>query len=297
MLVGLSDSLPSVGGALTDRLGRVVALWCSFSTQSGGRPSSFFAGLPVHHAREVLEALRSDEPWVRRDLGVELGLVSLARARDMGLSPADARALAEAGEGPRRVLSVRRVAYGTPAHALLQPGDLLLEVAGHPPTGFREVEEASRGEEVPLVLLRHGERLTRVVPTVARPTGGTRRALLWAGMLLQDPPEELAWQRGLPRDGVYVAGRWRGSPAERYGLRPTSRIVALDGQPVADLDAFLAAVGDRGDGESVRLRTVDLSGRVRVQTLLLDTADWPTEELVRGPDGWRRVASQRAPHS
>ena len=92
-------------------------------------------------------------------------------------------------------------------------------------------------------------------------------------------------QRGIPRVGVYVAWYWFGSPAGHYSLRPTHRIVAVDGKPTPDLDAFLAAVKDKPDRGTVMLKLVDLDGRPSVMTLVLDLQYWPTYEIRLEPDG------------
>jgi S1-C subfamily serine protease len=112
---------------------------------------------------------------------------------------------------------------------------------------------------------------------------------LWAGAILQEPFREIAAQRGLPREGVYVARYWFGSPANRYGLRATRRVLAVDGTRTPDLDAFAAAIAGVPDRGSVRLRTVDLDGRVDVMTLKTDLEYWPTSELRRGQAGWTRT--------
>ncbi|MBW2396482.1 MAG: trypsin-like peptidase domain-containing protein [Deltaproteobacteria bacterium] len=287
-LIVVAERVPSIGGVLTDRWGRVLAFWASFSTQNRGEVSSFFAGLPSHHLIDLIRPLQRGEPLAWRSLGVELLQAPLARARSMGLSDEDAERLSRHDPSSRRVLGVARVAHGTPAAELLRPGDLILAAGGEPVTRFRELESAARGEAVDLSILRRGKRLDLHVQTTSRATSGTRRALLWAGALLQDPPEELAWQRGLPRSGVYVAGRWHGSPADRYGVTATLRIVAVDGVPVAGLDAFLEAVAGKAEGDSVRLRTVDLQGKQSVRTLELDGGHWPLEELRWEEGGWHR---------
>ena len=118
---------------------------------------------------------------------------------------------------------------------------------------------------------------------------GTTRAVLWAGALLQAPHPVLAAQYRIEPGGVYVSRHWFGSPATRYRLEATQRIVEVDGTPVSDLDGFLARVADKRDGEAVRLETVDLDGRPTVLTLKLDLEYWPTYELRRTPQGWERI--------
>jgi C-terminal processing protease CtpA/Prc len=82
-----------------------------------------------------------------------------------------------------------------------------------------------------------------------------------------------------------------GSPATRYGLYAGRRIVEVDGQPTADLDAFIKAVGGMSSRASVRLKTVSWNGQVDVITLKLDKHYWPAYELDRQADGsWTRTA-------
>ena len=132
--------------------------------------------------------------------------------------------------------------------------------------------------------------------TVPVDAEGTREALLWAGALLQQPPLELASQWGAPRTGVYVAGSFRGTPAERHQLRPTLRILSAGEQPTPDLAAFRAAVAQRSDGDTVRLRTVDLEGRIELIAVELDLHDWPSVLLRRMETGWERTdATSAAP--
>ena len=68
--------------------------------------------------------------------------------------------------------------------------------------------------------------------------------------------------------------------------------MAVDDEPVAKLDDFLARLGEPSD--PVRLTYVDLKGRERVLTLKPNPAAWPTVEFRREPDTgtWRRT--QRA---
>jgi S1-C subfamily serine protease len=283
----LTDSPTTVGGVLADKKGRVHAYWASFST--GVPPQSYFAGIGVEHIEEILKPLREGRPVGWRTLGAEWGPITLADARSRGLSEASARKL-EAHDGSRRVLAISRLTAGMPSAEILRPGDLLLAVDGEPIATFEEIERAGQQDEVRLTLLRDGEEMTLSVPTTAVDGRGTDRALFWAGAVLQAPHSAINEQGGIEPKGVYVAWFWYGSPANRYGLSASLLIVAVDDREITDLDSFLAAVVDRPDRSSVRLRTVNLDGRTSVMTLKLDLEFWPTTELRRNGKGWERIS-------
>jgi len=285
-LVFPTESVTTVGGVLADGRGRVRALWSSISKDVRGGSDAFFAGVPIELVAEMVAPLRAGEPLRWRSLGVELGTVSLAGAAERGLAPEAAARLAARDPQRRRAVEVIRVAAGTPASGLLQPGDLLLAAGGEPVASYREMERAAQREAVDLEVLRDGKTLDLRVATVELDPIGTRRALLFAGALLQPVPYPVQLQRGVPPEGVYVVGRWYGSPVERPGLRATRRILAVGGAPTPDLDAFLAAVRGVPDRGSLQILAEDLDGKREVLTLELDLHYWPTRELHFAESGW-----------
>ena len=288
-LMALADETSTLGGVLTDKKSRVVAYWAAFSSGTGKTTQSFFAGIPSRVVLEVIEPLREGRAVGRRSLGVELYPLTLAQARNRGLSDADAKKFEKQPAGQRRVLAVVRTTKGFPAAKQLREGDLLLAINGETVTSFEAVEAASEAKTVKLTILRDREPIELDLPSKEIDGRGTERALLWAGALLQSPHLALSAQHNLPRRGVYVARFRYGSPANRYGLRATRRIVQVDGEPVRDLDAFIEAVRDKRDRESVRLKTIDLDGKVAVITLKLDLQFWPTFLLDRDDNGWTRT--------
>jgi hypothetical protein len=287
-VVGLTETLPGVGGVLADGKGRVHALWASFSTEGESGPTSFFAGIPADAVRAWLGEGGPDRPPVWRTLGVELAALPLADARERGLAPDLAAELEAREPSERRALAVQRILPASPAAEALRVGDLIVRVNGRAVTRFREVERAAQAEQVVLGVARGSEWLEVSVATLLRSGEGAREALLWGGALLQKPPAELASQWGMPRVGVYVAGSFRGTPAERHRLRPTLRILSAGGRPTPDLAVFQAAVAEIGDGDAVRLRVADLEGKIEVLSVELDLHDWPTVLLRREDAGWRR---------
>jgi S1-C subfamily serine protease len=285
-LIFPTEGLKTVGGVLADGKGRVRALWSSVSKDVRGGAEAFFAGVPVELVEEMVAPLRAGATFRWRSLGVELATVPLAEAAERGLPPAAAARLAAHDPERRRAIEVARVAAGTPAAEVLEPGDLLLAVDGAPVTSYRELERAAQREALDVAVFRDGGERTLRVATVELDPIGTRRALLWAGALLQPLPYPVQVQRGVPPEGVYVVGRWYGSPVERHGLRATRRILAVGGAPTPDLDAFQAAVRDVPDRGSVQLLAEDLDGRREVLTLELDLRYWPTQALRWNGGGW-----------
>ncbi|MCP4806794.1 MAG: hypothetical protein GY913_06975 [Proteobacteria bacterium] len=287
--IQVSETGGTVGGVLADKKGRVHALWASIVWQTSDGRQNAFRGLPIEMVTEVLGPLSAGEEPQLRSLGVEWAPIRLSDARDLGLSDEQARALVEHDAEQLSGLQVQRIWADVPAGELLKGGDILLAVDGEPVTRFREVERASRDGEAELTLLRDGAELTVTVPTVPLPLADIDEVTVWAGMLLHAPHHEVASQRGISREGVYVAWFWYGTPAQRYGMRATWRIVAVDGTPTPSVEALLTAVADKGDGDSVRVRVVDLEDRERVITLRIDEQYWPTRTYERGPDGWTRA--------
>ncbi|MBA3547042.1 MAG: hypothetical protein H0T76_11210, partial [Nannocystis sp.] len=293
--VAVAASVESIGGVLTDHDGRVLALWAHFSYQDAKEHRSSEFGIPVELLTDIVAAVQAGQDPVFWDLGVEFGLVSLAEARNHGLSTAAAARLEAHDPVRRQVLMVQR---SSPAGPGWRPGDLLLAAAPMlssgtgmptPMTTIREVERAAAAGQLQVTVLRDGEELGLVVTATPRRGSGTERLVHWAGALLQPPHHAAQIQRNLAPEGVYISLYWYGSPASRSRLRAARRIVAVDGKPTADLEAFLAAVAGKPSRASVRLKTVDLDDKVELITLRLDLDYFPTYELRLTPAGWIRT--------
>ena len=87
----------------------------------------------------------------------------------------------------------------------------------------------------------------------------------------------------------FVVGILFGIAFVTRGVQAIDHGLAVDGVETPDLDSFLAVVRDKPNRGPVRLKIVDLDGKVQVLTLKLDLEYWPTYELIRGDDGWKRT--------
>ncbi|MEC8194573.1 MAG: trypsin-like peptidase domain-containing protein [Myxococcota bacterium] len=274
---------PFVGGVVTDRRGRPSAFWSSIPDPSSEDGDNWWRGIPG----DVVNSFLND-PSGAESMGIEWGVESVLAAQRRGLDGDWIRRAAEQSDEAPHILEVRRITKGGSADGLVRPGDLLLSIDGRIVTRLTEAGAASGSVE--MRLLRNGTVQTVTLTGQQLSSDPIRRLVLWGGASFQTPHLALAQQRGQDQEGVYVAYWWRGSPAGRFGLRPMRRVVAVDGAPTPDLDAFVEAVRNKRSGDAIRLVTLDLRGVRRMITLEADTHYWPLMELRRTEDGWTRRA-------
>jgi S1-C subfamily serine protease len=298
-LINIEDPAPTVGGVLVDEEGAVAALWVSIH-DSADRFSAFggaalsgddvgaFRGIPAELIEMVAAPLRENRFVHYRTLGVEWRPISLADAAERGLPYYLADDLEAHDPQRRQALEVTRVYSTCEGDERPRGGDILIAIDGESVTRFIEVERASQRDRLQVRFFRDGSEIQFDMETQQLSGSGIVRVLVWGGALLHEPHLELATQRSLSPRGLYVAWRFYGSPAARYGLPPTSRIIGVNGAPTNTLDAFIEAVAGVGEDESIRLRVLDLADREHAITIRLDQTYWPSWTLTMGFGGWIR---------
>ena len=273
-------------GTLIDAQGRVLGMWASFAYQSGRDLTQVNMGIEADLIVDMIEHMRNEQP--QRSIEVEWQQMPLATARKVDLPESWVQRYEAHNADRREVLTVATTVGDSSASRFLRSGDILLSIDGALANSFREVERMAQKPSVEVTVWRDGTELTGKVDTAALDGLGLDRVVSWAGALLQPPHRELAVQRGVGASGVYVSFFNFGSPASRSGLFAGRRIVAVDGEPTPDLDAFLSVVGARVDQESVRLNTMSFNDVPEVITMKLDPEYWPSYELRREGYDWRR---------
>ncbi|KAH6758616.1 DegP protease 7 [Perilla frutescens var. frutescens] len=314
-----TDFGSTFSGVLTDDLGRVQAIWGSFSTQlkyscSSSEDHQFVRGIPIYTISQILDKMISgaDEPTllingvkrpmpIVRILEVEVYPTLLSKARSFGLSDSWIQALVKKDPIRRQVLRVKGCLAGSRAENLLEQGDMVLAINKEPVTCFRDIEDACQelvrcndnDGKLKMTIFRQGREIDLLVGTDVRDGNGTTRVINWCGCIVQDPHVAVRALGFLPEEGhgVYVARWCHGSPVHRYGLYALQWIVEVNGKPTPDLDSFVAVTKEIEHGEFVRVRTIHLNGRPRVLTLKQDLHYWPTWELRFDPETamWRRM--------
>jgi len=287
----IKDAAPSYGGVLTDKAGRVQAMWASYFDPK--EDERYFWGLPAADIQAVIAAIRAGEQPSVLDLGVEYDTIKLVDARDLGVPVDTVAALAEAAPDRLQVLRVLRVRNGSPPASALQSGDLLTHVNGVLVTNAAEVRDALAPESS-LTVVRGGESITVDATFPALGDGGVNRALVFAGGIVHNAPLEVAMQRSIVPKGVYVAWVWYGSPMREGSVSPTRQILSVNDRPTPDLDSFIAAISELPERAVMVMQTMGLDGRKTVRTMKIDDKFWPTLLLERQESGWTRTELRTA---
>jgi S1-C subfamily serine protease len=285
-VVTLVNGPTDFDGTIVDLQGRVLGMWASFAYQTGRDLTQVNMGIQSDLIVDMIDSLRSGQSL--RSIEVEWQQMPLATARKVNLPEEWVRRYESHNPERREVLSIVTTVAGSPAASFLRSGDILLSIDGELANTFREVERAAQQPIVEVTVFRNGQEFRGKVETVALDGLGIERVVSWGGALLQAPHRELAVQRGVGTGGVYVSFFNFGSPASRSGLFAGRRIVAVDGMPTPDLDAFVAVASALGDKDSVRLNTMSFNDVPEVITLKLDPEYWPSYELYREGYDWRR---------
>jgi len=217
------------GGPLVDMNGRVVGINSAIVTGSRGNDGVGFA-IPIDMAASVADKLIKDGKVSRARVGIALGVLTPAIAKQFGLDPRSKGVL------------VNEVLPGSPADkAGLKAGDVITGFNGNPvvsvPTFRLTVAATDIGKPFNLTYFRDGkERTTSIVPASAdqvvfqqereptskpeaKPEPG-KAEIRDFGLEVQPLTTELAAQFGLPKDvqGLLISSVKEGSPAEAAGI-------------------------------------------------------------------------------
>lgn len=276
-------AVENANGIVFDKKGKLVALWARFDSKTTGK--GFYRGIPVKLLRDMLAQVENKTPIYTMDS--EFSLLSMVDVRRRGLSEKLIDAFIQSKPSDRKLLAVKRIAAGSAAEGVLKNGDVILKVDGQWVSSFHDMERVSQKPSMTLNVFRNDEVMDVELSTTPLPGYDVDKALYWSGTYLQVPHRAAALQRGIAPEGVWVAYYLFGSPASRYGLKPTSRIVKVEGNPVNSLEDFIALVKNVAHQDALRLTLLDRDDRVKVMTLRVDREHWPMREFFYRHQQWQ----------
>lgn len=284
---GVPNVPPSLGGPLVDEKGAVHAMYMSFAYEEEREIRQREWAMPAAVILEALRLYRSGEPY--HSLDVSLSYQPLALARQYGLPAEWLLKFNRLPAAERRVLYIDQVVPDTDAAQKLASGDVILAIDNALVSDLLAVETLSQKDELTLTVLRSAE----VVDVTLKPSRldalGTQRIVSWAGATFEEPFYDIAFQKAVDFPGVYIAEAEDGSPALWDGLYRNRFVVAIDGQPVENLDDLLTLVSLRQQDQVTRLTVISMSGRKQIVTVQPEYNFWPTYEVRRMAEGWQRI--------
>ncbi|MGM0585995.1 MAG: DegQ family serine endoprotease [Pseudomonadota bacterium] len=263
------------GGPLFNLDGEVVGVNTAIISPTGGSIGIGFA-VPADIAEPVVQQLMEYGTTRRGWLGVQIQSVTPEIAESLGMDEAAGALVASVvEEGPADAAGLRQ-------------GDVILSFDGRKVPEMRElprmVAETEVGKEVPLEVLRKGERISLQVTlgrleedepamdaAVPAPSGEPGAETL--GMTLAPLDAEARQALGLAEDiqGVVIEEIAGDSPAATKGLRPGDVIVEVAQEPVATPRAVVEQVEKaRESGRKSVLLLVSSQGDLRFIALSLE---------------------------
>ena len=245
------------GGPLVNLRGEVVGVNSAIASPTGFYSGYGFA-VPIDLARKVADDLIRYGRVRRPAVGIQVSNVTPEDAEVYRLERIEGVVIQDfPGDSPAREAGLRQ-------------GDVIVAVDG---TRVQRVGQFQRliatrrpGESVALDVIRYGDRRRVAVrlseaPGTApeAPAAQAPRAAAGAsklGLGVQPISPELVRQYDLagPSEGLVVTDVERMSVAARNGVGEGTRIVAVDGQEVRDVEGFRRLVERKGPGQVISLR-------------------------------------------
>lgn len=284
---GIPNVPPTLGGPLVDNEGTVHAVYMSFAYEENREIRQREWAMPASVVQQALSLYKAQKPYYSMD--AKLSYRPLYVARQLGLPGEWLAKFNALPADMRRVLYVEQVVPDTDASDKLSSGDVLLAIDGELVADLFDAENVAQKTELTMTLLRAGEVIDVMLKPSALDSLGTSRLVSWAGAYFQMPFTDIGFQKSVTFPGVYIADTDDGSPALWDGLYRNRFVVAIDGQPVSNLDEFLKIAQQKGQDQITRLTTISMSGRQNIITIEPEYNFWPTFEINRGEDGWQRI--------
>lgn len=269
----------SSGSPVVNIEGEVVALNAGANSAAA---SSFF--LPLDRIERALKKIQANEPVSRGTLQTTFELEPYDELRRLGLTPeVESKVRSEFPE-QTGMLTVDHVIPGSPADGLLQPGDIVVRINDRVITEFvplAEMLDDNVGERIAIVVQRGGNSVAVTVAVDDLHAITPDEYIEFGDGIVNTLSYQQARHYNRSASGVYVANP--GYLLSKAAIPRGAVIIEMDGEPVADLDDFEAALDELADGERALVRYVNMENPQNsiVRLLEMDRVWFPAQRCSR----------------
>ena len=240
----------SSGSPVIDLDGDVVALNAAANTRTA---SSFF--LPLQRIKHALELLQADESIDRGGFQSIFLHQPFRQLKRLGLDEENEQQVRQEQPQSNGMLVVSQVFPAGVADTLLEPGDILVRIAGELVTDFVSLEatlDAAIGQVLDVDIVRQGQPRS-VQMTVADLHALAPMQLLELGdAVLQDMSIQHARAMNKPQRGVVVMQP--GYLFTRAAIPKGALIIDVEGRQIDDIEDFVNAINETGNLVRKRVR-------------------------------------------
>ncbi|MDR1534359.1 MAG: Do family serine endopeptidase [Planctomycetota bacterium] len=253
------------GGPLVNLDGEVVGLNTMISTRGGSGSIGIGFAIPINQAKSVISQLIEKGEVTRGWLGIEM-------------NPEDEEISREIGHDGSGVLVARIAPDGPAGKAGLRRGDLIISFDNIPIKDNEHlrylVADTSPGRDVPLEVIRNGDKLELVINIAPQPSdlytraregrgpsdgngrgdGGGEAIGSRLGIQVSNLDDETRSQYDVSEkitSGVVITKVEDGSEAAEKGLRPGTVILEMEQLPVPNLAAFRKILNDNSGKDKI----------------------------------------------
>lgn len=287
----------SSGSPVVDADGDVVALNAAGKT---GTSASFY--LPLDRAKRAVDLLRAGQPVPRGTLQATFVFTPFSELKRLSLSSSQATATRSAGEDVG-MLVVKSVVPQGPVSGLLQPGDVLISVAGICVTRFTPLEsiiDSMVGKDVELVIERCGVQLRKIAHVQDLHRISPHEYLECGDAVFNNLSYQQARAYNLPVEGlgVYVASQ--GYMLRHADIPGGSLILQVGTRLTRNVKELEAALATFPDGTSVPMHYTNVANVAHrsVAMVRIDRTWFPMQLVSRDDPGlgtWRARPSPSPP--
>lgn len=273
----------SSGSPVIDIHGNVIAMNAGGSVQAA---SSFF--LPLERVKRALKLVQQQKPVARGTLQTTFEYRPYDEVRRLGLRPELEAKLRKVNHGVG-LLVVQRSIPQTQAHEMLRPGDIVIKGAraDAPLKWLRRFDELEAlldenvNRQVVLLLERNGQPVEVRLRVDNLHDLTPDRYITFGQAILHNLSYQQARHLNMPVEGVYVAQS--GYMLSTAGVPRGAVILAMNNQPVRNIDDVEAIVNGLADREQAALQYITFSEtqRMHVSIMRMDRRWFPLEKCQR----------------